>query len=218
MLIPALEAWRATKQEAEEEWRQKCSSHCEECATVELCITGHWAARICNDFQEGQKSVGTNSTSTIHKGYVKQTSEKRKVRRSGTFKSKFFISEVPTLWSLRTDVQEETARQERCARGDAWELARKIFQLKQEDKATFYSPSEECIIPAASTIKPEEREFCGRFLARACTWSARKTLTKPNWRPWGYRKIRRRWWQPTAKCQQKKRQRNTSVNWTYSWR
>ena len=43
----------------------------------------------------------------------------------------------------------ETARQERCARG----------KLKKEDKATFYSPVEEWIMPAASTIKREGREF-----------------------------------------------------------
>ena len=45
---------------------------------------------------------------------VKQLSEKIKVRRSEKFK-------------LRTDLQEETERQERCARGDAWKLAKNIF-------------------------------------------------------------------------------------------
>ena len=53
----------------------------------------------------------------------------------------------------------ETARQERRARGDAWEPAKKIYELKKEDKATFYSPSEEWIMSDASTINPEEREF-----------------------------------------------------------
>ena len=51
----------------------------------------------------------------------------------------------------------ETARQERCARGDAWELAKTIFKLKMEDTATFDSPSEEWIVPAASTINLEQR-------------------------------------------------------------
>ena len=37
---------------------------------------------------------------------------------------------------------EETSRQEECARKAAWDLARKIFQLKAEDKATFDSPVE----------------------------------------------------------------------------
>ena len=54
---------------------------------------------------------------------------------------------------------EETERQQRCACGDAWELAKNMYQLKETEKATFYSPSEEWMMPAASTIKPEEREF-----------------------------------------------------------
>ena len=54
----------------------------------------------------------------------------------------------------------ETERQERCVRGDAWEHAKKIFQAqKKKDEATFYSPSGKWILPAASTINPEEREF-----------------------------------------------------------
>ena len=57
----------------------------------------------------------------------------------------------------------ETARQERCDRGDAWELARKIYKLKKRDKAASYSPVEEWIKAAASTTKPEERRVCGRF-------------------------------------------------------
>ena len=55
--------------------------------------------------------------------------------------------------------QQETERQERRARGDAWRLARSILKLKEQDKATFFSPSDERSLPAASTIKPEEREL-----------------------------------------------------------
>ena len=51
---------------------------------------------------------------------------------------------------------EETDRQQRCARSEAWNLA---YKLKEQDKATFYSPSEEWVPPAASTKEPEEREF-----------------------------------------------------------
>ena len=43
--------------------------------------------------------------------------------------------------------QEETERQER-------DLANNIFNLKETEKATFYSPSEEWVLPAASTIEP----------------------------------------------------------------
>ena len=55
--------------------------------------------------------------------------------------------------------QEDTERQEPCARGKAWNIAKHIYKLKEKDKATFYSPTDEWIFPAASTIKREEREF-----------------------------------------------------------
>ena len=38
--------------------------------------------------------------------------------------------------------QEETERRERCARADACNLAKSIYQLNETEKATFYSPSE----------------------------------------------------------------------------
>ena len=55
--------------------------------------------------------------------------------------------------------QEETEWQERCARGDAWKLAKNIYKLKKTDKTTFFSPTNEWSLPAPSTMKPEEREF-----------------------------------------------------------
>ena len=55
--------------------------------------------------------------------------------------------------------QEETERQQRCARGKAWNLAKKNYKFKEKDKATFYSPSEEWVLPAASTKEPEDREY-----------------------------------------------------------
>ena len=54
---------------------------------------------------------------------------------------------------------EETERQQRCARSKAWNLARNMYKLKENDKATFYSPAEEWVLPAASTKEPEKREF-----------------------------------------------------------
>ena len=55
--------------------------------------------------------------------------------------------------------QEETQRQECCARGDAWRLAKNMYKLKVKEKATFFSPSDEWILTVASTIKPEEGVF-----------------------------------------------------------
>ena len=76
----------------------------------------------------------------------------------------------------------ETEIQERCARGDAWEFAKKILQLKKEDKATSYSPCDEWIMPAASTINPEEREFVVDSGA-SMHMVSKKDLNMPNWRP-----------------------------------
>ena len=55
--------------------------------------------------------------------------------------------------------QEETERPQRCALSKAWNRATNIFKLKERDKATFYSPSEDWVVPVASTKEPEEREF-----------------------------------------------------------
>ena len=53
---------------------------------------------------------------------------------------------------------EETLTQERCARR-AWNLAKSVFQLKNTDQATFYSPVEAKAAPAPTSKSPEEREF-----------------------------------------------------------
>ena len=65
----------------------------------------------------------------------------------------------PNAPKLEDRSQEETEWQERCAREAAWKLAKSVFKLKEHEKATFFSPSENRCLPAPSTIKPEEREF-----------------------------------------------------------
>ena len=54
--------------------------------------------------------------------------------------------------------QEETEWQEQGAREAAWKLAKSVLKLKEHQRATFFSPSENRC-PPASTLKPEEREF-----------------------------------------------------------
>ena len=62
---------------------------------------------------------------------------------------------------------EETDRQQRCARSKAWNLAKKTYtSSKKKDKAAFYFPAEEWVLPAASTKEPEEREFLHTFSKR----------------------------------------------------
>ena len=53
---------------------------------------------------------------------------------------------------------EETEWQEQGAREAAWKLAKNVLKLKEHERATFFSPSENRCLPA-STLKPKEREF-----------------------------------------------------------
>ena len=54
--------------------------------------------------------------------------------------------------------QKETEWQEQGAREAAWKLAKSVLKLKEHERATFFSPSENrCLL--ASTLKLEEREF-----------------------------------------------------------
>ena len=53
---------------------------------------------------------------------------------------------------------EETEWQEQSAREAAWKLAKSVLKLREHERATFFSPSENRCLPA-STLKPEEREF-----------------------------------------------------------
>ena len=54
--------------------------------------------------------------------------------------------------------QEETEWQEQGAREAAWKLAKNVLNLKEQERATFFSPSENRCLPA-SILKPEEQEF-----------------------------------------------------------
>ena len=53
---------------------------------------------------------------------------------------------------------EETEWQEQGAREASWKLAKSVLNFKEQQRATFFSPSENRCLPA-SNLKPEEREF-----------------------------------------------------------
>ena len=54
--------------------------------------------------------------------------------------------------------QEETEWQEQGAHEAAWKLAKSVLKLKEHERATFFTLSENrCLL--ASTLKPEERQF-----------------------------------------------------------
>ena len=75
------------------------------------------------------------------------------------FKSNVPHQRSPHAVKFEDRSQEEIERQERCARGHAWRLAKNILKLKETDHATFLSLTNEWCLPAPSVIKPEEGEF-----------------------------------------------------------
>ena len=54
---------------------------------------------------------------------------------------------------------EETGRQQRCVQSKACNLAKNIYTLKANDKATFFSPAKKWVLPSASSRESCEREF-----------------------------------------------------------
>ena len=65
-------------------------------------------------------------------------------------------SSVGSKFEERT--QNETVRQERCACGAAWNLAKDVCELKKESQDTFYSLAKAWVMPAPSSKKSEERQ------------------------------------------------------------
>ena len=74
----------------------------------------------------------------------------------GTIPVKSSHQRRPYAMKFENRSREETERQERCARGVAWRLAKNIYKLKETDKITFNSPSNEWSLLAPSTIKSED--------------------------------------------------------------
>ena len=81
-----------------------------------------------------------------------------KILRSDIFAQGEPHERSPNAPKFEDRFQEETEWQEQGAREAAWKLAKNVLKLKELERATFFSPSENRCLPA-STLKPEEREF-----------------------------------------------------------
>ena len=84
---------------------------------------------------------------------------KEKVHLLEKYKSKILPQRSPYAMKFEDWSHEETERQQRCARSKAWNLSKNIYKLKEKDQVTFYSPTEEWLLPTASTKELEERQF-----------------------------------------------------------
>ena len=110
--------------------RQGCCGYCENCTTIGLRL-----ARLgCVGFSKRQvvrgkpdaQSLGTDSKSTIHSVYATSSKYPGK-ERTIAWKN----TRSPYAMKFEDRTQEETERQQRCARSKAWNLARNIYKLKK---------------------------------------------------------------------------------------
>ena len=46
---------------------------------------------------------------------------------------------------------EETGRQQRCAQSEAWDVAKNIYKLLENDRAKFFSLTKKYVLPSASS-------------------------------------------------------------------
>ena len=69
------------------------------------------------------------------------------------------ISAAPTLQNLRIGLRRRRRQSGKSKVPEAaWRLAKSVVKFKEQERATFFSPSENWCLPA-SNVKPAEREF-----------------------------------------------------------
>ena len=66
---------------------------------------------------------------------------------------------IPHAPKFEDRSHEETGRQQRCAQSKAWDLAKNVHKLKENDRTTFFSPTKKWVLPGASLRESCEREF-----------------------------------------------------------
>ena len=138
---------------------KKCNGYVENYTTIRLRISRYGAAEVFIDFTEELRHTETDPMCTIHKSRVTSHQHSRpKTIAWSRLPQGDLHQRNPNASKFEDRSQEETEWQERCAREVAWKMARCILKLKEKHETTFFSPSENCCLPASSTLKPKERE------------------------------------------------------------
>ena len=116
--------------------RQECCSCCENCTTIGLRLAKTRSYWVLTETDRPGETRCKKSWDQVEEydslslRYVKQVPGKIKDHRFEKYKSKFLISEVPTPKTLEDRSQEETDRQERCARSKVWNLKTKLHSIR----------------------------------------------------------------------------------------
>ena len=110
---------------------------------------------FCGNLRNWDRITPSNSPKALGTTFKKFGNER--VHREVLCKSVNLKSAFRPKFEDRT--QGETLRQGRCAHREAWDFTESVYQLKNQYKATLYSPTEKKVMPAPCSRKPEERQF-----------------------------------------------------------
>ena len=123
----------------------------------------------------------------------------------------------PYAMKFEDSSQEETERQQRCARSKDWNVGKKHKQPQRERQGYIL-----LFRGGMGTPGCVNKRAVGK---RVCCWFRSECLhvVSEKGRPLGHQEVRRRWWQLTARCKQEKKRQYMSNNWTFlqsyaSWR
>ena len=95
------------------------------------------------------------------KSALRQASfQKKKGPSLGKVKVKAHHQRRPYAMKFEDKFEEETERQQRCARSKAWNLVKNILEITEKDKATFHFPAEEWVLPASSSKRAGGEVLC----------------------------------------------------------
>ena len=145
--------------------------------------------------------------------YVRRVSRKRKDHRWERWKSKLTISEVPTLWNLRTGPRRDWTTAAMCPK-QGMESCQKHFR----DHKGYIPFSSGGMGTRGFVMKRAGGEVLCSWFRSECACGQHARLTLLSSRPWWHQEVRRWWWRPTARCIQEKKRQYVSKNWTYSRR
>ena len=149
-----------TKKKKRKRW-QKCSGSCENCTTIRLRLARLGCVGISKrqtvPVKPDAKSLGTNSSSTVHSVYATSSKYPGKER---TIAWTSISQTASSVKSLRYEIWEPISMKRLKDNSDVpatrhGTFAKNMSKLKQKGQSL--------IMPAASTIKPEEREFVVDF-------------------------------------------------------
>ena len=118
------------------------------------------AAKINNT--EEQKFYDDESVSSVHARRVTFYKNVGKRPSLGVIQPSYLHERNFFAPKFEDRTLEDTLAKERWARRAAWDLSKNVHKLRgnlDENRATFFSPSEVWCLPTPSTIKPQRSEF-----------------------------------------------------------